>query len=271
MVTTLAGPRGLPLPLFCRHMSENSQTEEAAEPRDTTHAHLAGEVIGRHQHGYHQLLYVSAGVLAVQTGEASWVASRARAVWIPAGIWHQHRVHGHSSVHTLGFPAHDVLLRSRAPVVVAVDTLVRELIIACSEPSLPQQEARHLRAVLRDRLRRALVEPLTLPTPDNSLLRQACALVTGDLRQPRTAAWLARSIGVSERTLARLFRSEFGMTYPQWRTNVRVFHAMVLLAEGVSVSETGRQCGWATTSAFIDTFSRTMGQTPGTYRIAPGG
>lgn len=139
----------------------------AAEPRDTTHAHLAGDVIGRHQHGYHQLLYVSAGVLAVQTGEASWVASSARAIWLPAGIWHQHRVHGHSSVHTIGFAAHDVLLDSVTPVVVAVDALVRELIIACSEPDLPPQESRRLRAVLRDRLRRALVEPLTLPTPTN--------------------------------------------------------------------------------------------------------
>jgi AraC-like DNA-binding protein len=253
-------------------MSENSQPRKAAvEPRDSTHAHLAGEVIDRHQHDYHQLLYVSAGVLAVQTGEASWVASSARAMWIPAGTWHQHRVHGHSSVHTLGFAAPDVLLKSREPVVVAVDALVRELIIACSEPSLPPPEARHLRAVLRDRLRRALVEPLTLPTPSNSLLRQACELVTGDLRQPRTAAWLARRIGVSERTLARLFRSEFGMTYPQWRTTVRVFHAMVLLAEGATVSETGRQCGWATTSAFIDSFGSTMGQTPGSYRLGPGG
>ncbi|MEV2232095.1 helix-turn-helix domain-containing protein [Streptomyces phaeochromogenes] len=44
---------------------------------------------------------------------------------------------------------------------------------------------------------------------------------------------------MSERTLARLFRTEFGMTYPQWRTGVRVFHAMVLLAEGASVGETG--------------------------------
>ncbi|MFJ8139287.1 AraC family transcriptional regulator [Streptomyces sp. NPDC096013] len=256
-------------------MSENGQADAvdgaAAEPRDTTHAHLAGDVIGRHQHGYHQLLYVSAGVLAVQTGEASWVASSARAIWLPAGVWHQHRVHGHSSVHTIGFAAHDVLLDSVTPVVVAVDALVRELIIACSEPDLPRQESRRLRAVLRDRLRRALVEPLTLPTPTNPLLQQACSLVTADLRQPRTATWLARRIGVSERTLARLFRTEFGMTYPQWRTNVRVFHAMVLLAEGATVSETGHQCGWATTSAFIDTFSRTMGQTPGTYRIGSGG
>jgi AraC-like DNA-binding protein len=209
--------------------------------------------------------------VAAQTGDASWVASSARAIWIPAGTWHQHRVHGHSRVHTIGFAAHDTLLKSETPVVVAVDALVRELIIACSEPSLPQQEARRLRAVLRDRLRRALVEPLTLPTPQNPLLQQACALVTDDLRRPRTAAWLAQRIGVSERTLARLFRDEFGMTYPQWRTNVRVFHAMVLLAEGTSVSTTGRDCGWATTSAFIDTFGRTMGQTPGTYRIGAGG
>ncbi|WP_405972170.1 helix-turn-helix transcriptional regulator [Streptomyces sp. NBC_00988] len=268
-------------------MSENGQAEKAttaetadrvetadsaaAEPRDTTHAHLAGDVIGRHRHDYHQLLYVSAGVLAVRTGEASWVASSARAVWLPAGMWHQHRVHGHSSVHTIGFAAHDALLDSGTPVVVAVDALVRELIIACSEPDLPQQESRRLRAVLRDRLRRAQVEPLTLPTATNSLLRQACSLVTDDLSQPRTATWLARRVGVSERTLARLFRTEFGMTYPQWRTNVRVFHAMVLLAEGASVSETGRQCGWSTTSAFIDTFSHTMGRTPGTYRIGPGG
>ncbi len=239
----------------------------AAEPWSTTHDHLAGEVIGRHRHDCHQLLYVSAGVLAVRTGEASFVASSARAVWIPAGVWHEHRVHGHSSVHTLAFAVDDVLVRSAGPVVVAVDALVRELVIACSEPSLPRPEARRLRAVLRDRLRRALVEPLALPAPDNPLLRRACALVTDDLRQPRTAAWLARSVGVSERTLARLFRTEFGMTYPQWRTNVRVFRAMVLLAEGASVSAAGRACGWATTSAFIDTFSRTMGRTPGTYRL----
>ncbi|MGV9390745.1 AraC family transcriptional regulator [Streptomyces olivaceus] len=241
------------------------------QPQVSAHVHLAGEVIGRHQHDYHQLLYVSAGVLAVRTGEASWVASRARAVWIPAGTWHQHRVHGQSSVYTLGFAAHDTPLSSRTPVVVAVDALTHELIVACGEPSLPEREAGHLFAALRDRLKRSRVQPLTVPVARSPLLRQACDLVTADLRQPRTAAWLARRIAVSERTLARRFRSEFGMTYPQWRTNVRVFHAMVLLAEGTSVSEAGRACGWATTSAFIDAFGTTMGQTPGSYRSTPDG
>ncbi len=56
------------------------------------------------------------------------------------------------------------------------------------------------------------------------------------------------------------------MTYPQWRTQTRVLHAMIQLAEGASVTEAAHRCGFATTSAFIDTFTRTMGQTPGQYR-----
>jgi AraC-like DNA-binding protein len=99
-------------------------------------------------------------------------------------------------------------------------------------------------------------------------LADACQVVVSDLRQPRTVTWLARHVGTSERTLTRLFRTEFGMTYPQWRTGTRVFHAMIKLAEGATVTQTAHRCGWATTSAFIDTFTRTMGQTPGAYRSA---
>jgi AraC-like DNA-binding protein len=107
-----------------------------------------------------------------------------------------------------------------------------------------------------------------LPAARDARLGEACDLVRADLAQPRTLAWLARRAGTSERTLARLFRAEFGMTYPQWRTSTRLFHAMVALAAGATVTETAHRCGWATTSAFIDTFRRTMGQTPGSYQSA---
>ncbi|MFI6345076.1 AraC family transcriptional regulator [Streptomyces sp. NPDC050560] len=247
-------------------MSENGHARSVAAP--TTHDHLAGEVIGRHVHDHHQLVQVSTGVLAVRTGEASWVASSARAMWLPAGIWHEHRVYGHTSVHTLAFAVDDAPLPADAPTVVAVDALVRELTVACSDPALPPAEAARIRAVLRDRLRRARAQPMVLPVARDPRLARACELVTEDLAQPRTVAWLARRAGAGERTLARLFRSEFGMTYPQWRAGTRVFRAMIHLAEGATVTETARRCGWATTSAFIDTFTRTTGQTPGGYRAA---
>jgi methylphosphotriester-DNA--protein-cysteine methyltransferase len=44
-----------------------------------------------------------------------------------------------------------------------------------------------------------------------------------------------------------------------------------VLAEGATVTETAHACGWATASAFVDTFARTMGQTPGAYRSGSAG
>jgi AraC-like DNA-binding protein len=246
-------------------VSHNSQPGLAPA---TAYDHPAGEVISRHQHAFHQLVYVSTGVLAVQTEAGAWVASADRAVWTPAGLWHEHRVYGNSLVHTVGFAAGDAPLPVDSPSVLAVDSLLRELLIACTEVGLPATESGRLREVVRDRLRRAHLQPLTLPTARDPRLAQACRLVVDDLSRPWTLASLTRGAGVGERTLTRLFRTEFGMTYPQWRTNTRVFHAMLQLAEGATVTATARRCGWATASAFIDTFARTMGQTPGSYRAA---
>ncbi|MFG3289175.1 AraC family transcriptional regulator [Streptomyces sp. NPDC048179] len=247
-------------------MSENSQSDPS--PTITRHEHIAGQVIGRHRHAFHQLVFVSTGVLAVQTGEASWVASSAQAMWIPADTWHRHRVYGPSRVHTFGFAPNDAPLPSASPTVVSVEPLLRELLIACSDPDMSAPESDRLQAVVRDRLRRSHIRPLALPVPQDPRLVRVCGLAAEDLAQPRTVTWLARQSGVGERTLSRLFRTEFGMTYPQWRTTTRVFHAMIQLAEGASVTGTGRRCGWATTSAFIDTFTSTVGQTPGSYRAA---
>ena len=226
----------------------------------------SGEVIERHSHDNHQLIYVSAGVLAVRTERGSWVASADRAVWVPAHTWHEHRFYGHSRFHTVGFPVDAAPLPPESPTVVAVDALLRELLVAYTDAGLRPAEARRINAVLRDRLHRASVQSLALPSPHDPRLVAACEMVERDLRQPRNLIWLARRVNTSERTLTRLFRAEFGMTYPQWRTRVRVFAAMVLLADGASVTETAHACGWATTSAFVDTFAQTMGRTPGAHR-----
>jgi AraC-like DNA-binding protein len=242
-------------------------------PVAPTHAETraAGDVIDRHRHDDHQLIYVSTGVIAITTERGSWVGSPDRAVWVPAGVWHEHRFYGRSAFHSVGFPAdRGAPPLGASPTVVAVQRLVRELLIAATEPGLDAAESRRIRAVLRDRLARARVEPLSLPAAREPRLADACRLVVDDLRRPRTLGWLARAVGTSERTLARLYRVEFGTTYPQWRTTTRVFHAMLQLADGASVTETAHRCGWATASAFVDTFARVMGQTPGAYRSMVG-
>lgn len=237
-------------------------------PSAPTHSQrrAAGDVIDRHHHDNHQLVYVSTGVIAVGTAEGAWVASADRGVWIPAGTWHEHRFYGASEFHSVAFPAARAPLPADSPAVVAVGPLLRELLVACTDPTLGEAEVRRVRAVINDQLRRAHVRPVTLPTARDPRLAAACELTEQDLARPLSLAGLAARVGAGERTLARLFRDEFGLTYPQWRTNLRLYYAMIALAGGATVTETAHDCGWSTPSAFIDVFRRSMGQTPGTYQ-----
>lgn len=240
------------------------------------HHHSSGEIIHSHRHDEHQLIYVARGVLAIETEQGAWVASADRAIWIPAHSRHAHRAYGDTIVHTVMFPTTESFpgtspFSGESPTLVGVSALLRELLIACTDPELALDENKRIRAVLSDRLRGSDARALTLPIARDSRLADACQIVVNDLSQPRSMTWLASRVGTSERTLARLFRSEFGTTYPQWRTNTRVFHAMIRLSEGATVTEAAHQCGWATASAFIDTFTRTMGQTPGSYRSISSG
>lgn len=257
------------LPVFCLSMSQIRH-----QPTAPTSTRLlgGGETIDRHRHDDHQLIYVSSGVLAITTEHGSWIAAGDRALWVPANTWHEHRFYGRSRFHTIGFPARGrtPLLDTERPTVIAVDALVRELLIALTGTSLPRTEARHIETVLRDRLRRATAEPVALPAANDPRLADACRLVEEDLHEPCTLAQLADRVHTSERTLSRLYRDEFGLTFPQWRTRIRIFTAMVMLAEGATVTDTAHACGWATTSAFVQTFAQAAGMTPGTYRSGAG-
>jgi AraC-like DNA-binding protein len=230
-------------------------------------SYRGGDVIDRHFHDDHQLIYVSSGVLAITTRHGSWVASSDRALWVPAGVWHEHRFYGRSEFHTIGFPAGGTpLLPAGSPTAIAVGTLLRELLVALTGAGLSRAEAGRIRAVVRDQLHRAAVQPVMLPTPSDPRLADACQIAEADLRLPRSLAWLARRVNTSERTLSRLFRAEFGMSYPQWRTRTRIFAALVLLADDATVTDTAHACGWATTSAFVHAFAKAMGTTPGAHR-----
>ncbi|MDT7657954.1 MAG: hypothetical protein QOF38_2669, partial [Pseudonocardiales bacterium] len=58
-------------------------------------------------------------------------------------------------------------------------------------------------------------------------------------------------------------RTELHMTFPQWRTQLRLHQALILLAENVPVTAVAHRCGWSSASAFIDVFRRAFGHTPG--------
>ncbi|AVT41691.1 AraC family transcriptional regulator [Plantactinospora sp. BB1] len=226
----------------------------------------SGGTIDAHRHDDHQIVYAGRGVLAVTTSAGSWVAPGTRAIWVPAGTVHAHRAHGELELHLVGLPATDNPLGLDTPTVLAVGPLLRELIIAYTRtPDDDSPERIRLRAVLLDQLRASPQQPLHLPTPASPLLRTLCDILRADPADSRTLAELGHQVGASDRTLSRLFRSDLNMTFPQWRTQLRLQHALVLLAEKTSVTTVAHQCGWSSTSAFIDVFRRAFGHTPGSY------
>ncbi|MGW2783601.1 AraC family transcriptional regulator [Streptomyces populi] len=241
-------------------------TQIRHEPIAPTRAQrlASGAAIDAHRHDDHQIVYAGRGVLAVTTGAGSWIAPGTRAIWVPAGTVHAHRAHGELELHLVGLPRDENPLGLEAPTVLAVGPLLRELILAYTRaPDDGSPERLRLRAVLLDQLRASPQQPLHLPTPTAPRLRALCEILRADPADDRTLAALGREVGASDRTLSRMFRDDLGMTFPQWRTQLRLHHALVLLAEDTPVTTVAHLCGWSSASAFIDVFRRVFGHTPG--------
>ncbi|MEU4329987.1 helix-turn-helix transcriptional regulator [Nonomuraea dietziae] len=244
-------------------MPEIRHTPEAPT---RTQALAPGESIAAHRHDDHQIVYAGSGVLAVTTDAGTWFAPGTRAIWVPAGCVHAHRAHGHLDLHLLGLPADTNPLGLDAPTVLAVSPLLRELILACTRGPLDDTPERlRLRAVLLDQLRASPQQAVQLPAPTDPRLAAVCDLLRRDPADPRGLAALAVIAGAGERTLSRLFRRELGMTFPQWRTQLRLYHALRMLADDLPVTTVAHRCGWSSTSAFIDVFRRAFGYTPGVH------
>ncbi|TDW18258.1 AraC family transcriptional regulator [Kribbella kalugense] len=257
--------------------------ETRQRPATTGHRPIeAGGGIEAHWHDRHQIVYAGRGVLSVTTDAGSWVAPATRAIWVPAGTVHQHRAYGETTLHTVRLDENPLGLD--APSALVVSPLLRELLLTYTSGEKDQAEptGRHgalerrdesgaaererLRGVLLDQLRRSPQLPTYLPTPRDARLAAMCTLLQDDPADSRTLTQLGNEVGASERTLSRLCKTDLGMSFPQWRTQLRLHEALRLLAEGESVTRVAHQTGWASASAFIDTFRRAFGHTPGSRR-----
>lgn len=87
------------------------------------------------------------------------------------------------------------------------------------------------------------------------------------LDQPLTVASLANRAAMSERTLARRFRADVGVTPLRWINRQRVLRAQELLATtSLGVDVIAQRCGFASAATLRHHFSREAHTSPTAYR-----
>ncbi|ABE44740.1 transcriptional regulator, AraC family [Polaromonas sp. JS666] len=233
-----------------------------------------------HSHAWAQLAYCATGVVQVTAeqggnagGEITYIVPPSRAVWIAPGARHHVTVLEAAELRTLYIDASVTPGGWEGCRVMVVSPLLRESIHALdtsSGPPLTAAREQLLSALVLDEITHADTQALGVPLPHpqtgDKRLRALCTAVLGAPSERATLAEWAAEIGASERTVARLFRDELGMSYQQWRQQAVLAHALPLLARGTPVSLVAAASGYASDSAFSAMFKSAMGQTPSHFQ-----
>jgi len=222
----------------------------------------------RHQHRRAQLLFASKGTLVATTDQGIWVVPSQRALWIPVFEDHAVLARGQVSLRSLYFRPGLVPHMPSACTVVTVTPLLRELILACvALPTKYDEDGTdgRLVQVLLDQIQTLPATPLHLPMPSDARLLPIAEALSAHPANPRSLDDWAGQVGASARTLTRLFIAETGMTFRDWRQQVRLLEALTRLGDGQPVTSVALDLGYESQSAFISMFKRALGKTPGKY------
>ncbi len=249
--------------------SAEGQIVDAARPIIVTAAEVAdAHHIAPHRHPRGQLLYAESGVMQVSIGLTTWRVTPRLGVWVPSDVPHQVMADAGISYRsvfvnpsaTRGMPCYGMA--------VDIPPLTRELIFEAAtfgaEYAPDSAEAR-LITVLQDRLGEISTTKLSLPMPRDARAKRVAQCLLDSPADDRSLTEWGRVVGASNRTLARLFTRETGMTFGAWVQTMRLSLAVDLLLGGASVTRVALEMGYATPSAFSAMFRRALGTSPRRY------
>ncbi|MDB5743278.1 MAG: AraC family transcriptional regulator [Polaromonas sp.] len=248
---------------------------DATRPlRAKEHFLKADTLVELHTHPWPQLTFSTRGVIRLSTRDGDHIVPPSRALWVPADVAHSITLIEDAELRTVYVHA------ALAPPwtgceVLEISPLLRALMLALDtvpDHATPPSDAhaaqreRWIAPLLIDEVRRATQIRIDVPLPADKRLRALCETL---LRNPAGRATLgqrADAIGASERTVARRFQAELGMSWQQWRQQAVLAHALPLLARGMAVSQVAAASGYATDSAFCAMFKAATGQSPTSFQ-----
>ena len=223
--------------------------------------------IGAHSHDWAQLTYAANGMLRVSADGSSWIVPPQRAIWIAPHIEHEVTLLEPACLSPLRIHASRNPFPGETCRVLEVSSLLRELlaVMVAGSEALGPRRATLVGELILDELARAPTRPIRVPMPRDKRLKGVCQALVDAPGDTRTLGDWASAAGASERTLARLFERELGLSFGQWRQQVRLAHGASLIARGVPLWQVAQQLGYASQSAFTAMFRKTFGTTPSAF------
>jgi AraC-like DNA-binding protein len=221
----------------------------------------------------HYLIYAFTGAFQLEVEGVRWLLPPQRAAWVSGQVPFQLSAERPGTTTSVLFAPSAIPRPAFDCRVFAVSTLAREMLSYAVRwgPDRDEQDTiadtffRALAAVCSELA--AYPDLFWLPCARSPELRQALDYTLTHLNDKPTFAEVARAVHVSERTLARRFVAETGMTWSQFAHRARMLQAMELLvAPDITVIEVVDAVGFLSVSAFTHAFRAFTGETPSSYR-----
>jgi AraC-like DNA-binding protein/mannose-6-phosphate isomerase-like protein (cupin superfamily) len=225
----------------------------------------AGTQIAPHLHARDQLIYAISGVMTIRAKGFIWTIPPSHGMWMPAHAVHQIHMDTEVEMRTLYFQAGTVQGQGLDCQVLAITPLLRELILrAMSIPPryAPGSADARLMELIVDEVGRLEPRPLSLKLPTDKRLARLCQLLIDNPAHPGSIAELGRQVGLSERSVIRLFPQETGLSLHRWRQQARLMRAFALSGQGMNIGQLADELGYASASAFGKMFAKQFGQAP---------
>jgi AraC-like DNA-binding protein len=224
-----------------------------------------GTVIAAHLHTRDQFIYAIHGVMTIEARGVIWTIPPSHGMWMPAHVAHQIHMDTAVEMRTLYFWRHTVPALGDGCHVLAVTPLLRELILrAMTIPPRYEWDSPdgRLMALIVDELGALEARPLSLKLPTDKRLARLCQRLIEDPGLPASIAELGKQVGLSERSVIRLFPQETGLSLHRWRQQARLMRAFALSELGMNVGQIGLELGYGSASAFGKMFAKQFGRAP---------
>ena len=220
----------------------------------------------------HYLLYASEGSLRLITEERCWTLPPSRAAWIAANEPLMIEIPRPATCCSVLFAPDFIPVPDPTGRVFDMTPMARELVLACRDwgPDSGQLSdyAVQIFRTLGMTCHELSQNPANswVPLGKSEALQRAIRFTESKLDAEVTFSDVAAAARLSERSLARRFADEVGMTWRQTQRRMRMVRAIELLAQDTQITQIAFDVGYSSLSAFNAAFKDFTGQNPSDYR-----